>query len=140
VERVDIPSWGIRRLRAKLDTGARSSALHVEHIEELEGARVRFEVVTSRARPEGRVVVEAPIVRRAKVKSSSGAVSHRLFVRVPVQLGEHCREVEVSLVGRSTMLFRMLLGRSALTPGLLVDPGARYVLSGGPRRIKRRAS
>lgn len=130
-ERVDLPAWGIKRLRAKVDTGARTSALHVTHLEPLSGERVRFQIVLSNKRPR-RVEVIAPVSRMGWVRSSSGEGSTRYFVRTIVTLGSIAREVEVNLVDREGMLFRMLLGRTALS-GVLID-ATRSRLLGKARR------
>ncbi|HYQ27469.1 MAG TPA: RimK/LysX family protein [Polyangiaceae bacterium] len=127
-EYVDIPAWRILRLRAKIDTGARSSALHVENIRELAGGRVRFEVRLSRSESDRRVTVEARIARRGQVRPSSGELEQRIFVAVKVRIGPVEREIELSLVDRGRMIFRMLIGRRALAHAFLVDPGRRYVL------------
>ena len=127
-EYVDIPAWRILRLRAKIDTGARSSALHVENIRELGGGRVRFDVRLSRSESDRRVTVEARIARRGQVRPSSGEPEERIFVAVKVRIGPVEREIELSLVDRGRMIFRMLIGRRALAHAFLVDPGRRYVL------------
>ena len=127
-EYVDIPAWRILRLRAKIDTGARSSALHVENIRELGSGRVRFDVRLSRSESERRVRVEARIARRGQVRPSSGEPEERIFVAVKVRIGPVEREIELSLVDRGRMIFRMLIGRRALAHAFLVDPGRRYLL------------
>lgn len=127
-EYVDIPAWRILRLRAKIDTGARSSALHVENIRELGGGRVRFDVRLSRSESDRRVTVESRIARRGQVRPSSGEPEERIFVAVKVRIGPVEREIELSLVDRGRMIFRMLIGRRALAEAFLVDPGRRYVL------------
>lgn len=127
-EWVSLPEWDIARLRAKIDTGARTSAIHVSSIEYLEGGRVRFEVVR-REKPHRRsVTVEADHVREARVRPSTGQAQRRPVVRTLVKIGEWEREIELSLVCREGMLCRMLLGRRALH-GLLVDPGVKDVLA-----------
>src|SRR3954465_14218136 len=128
-EYVDIPAWRILRLRAKIDTGARSSALHVENIRELGAGRVRFDVRLSRSQSERRVTVEARIARRGQVRPSSGEPEERIFVAVKVRIGPVEREVELSLVDRGRMIFRMLIGRRALAHAFLVDPSRRYILN-----------
>jgi hypothetical protein len=135
-ELVDIPEWNIARLRAKMDTGARTSALHVENIEEVSEDLVRFDVRLHRKNLARRVTVEAPIVRRADVRSSSGVAEKRIFVRANVHIGEFAQEIELSLVSRERMLFRMLIGRSALRHRFLIDPSRRYVLR-EPKRKKK---
>ena len=130
-ERVSLPDWGIRRVLAKIDSGARTSALHVDNIVDLPGDRVRFEVVLSRAHPDRRMPVEAALSRTTKVRPSTGAQHERHVVTTRIRIGGVEREIEISLVSREKMLCRMLLGRTALT-GLLIDVGRKHVLS-GPR-------
>jgi len=135
-ELVDFPDWGIERLRAKVDTGARTSALHVENIRELPHDHVRFDVVLHRAHRDRRVPVETRIVRRGRVRSSTGHQTHRIFVATRMRLGPVTRTVEVSLVDRGKMLHRMLLGRKALTGPFVIDVDRRMLQS--PARKKAR--
>jgi hypothetical protein len=137
VEHVDLPDWGIVGLRGKIDTGARTSALHVSNIREVAGGRVRFDVRLHRRNVDRTVHVEAKIRRRGRVKPSSGDAQTRIFVVTTLLIGTVEREVEVSLVDREKMIFRMLIGRSALGRGVLVDPNRRYVVTKGMKRKKR---
>jgi hypothetical protein len=138
-ELVDFPEWGVAGLRAKVDTGARSSALHVENIHELPGGWVEFDVRLLRKNEQRRKRVRARVSRRGRVKPSSGETQARLFVKARMRLGPVEHEVEVSLVDRQRMIFRMLLGRTALTPMFLVDPGRRYVLTKPKKKPKKRS-
>lgn len=137
-EYVDIPAWRVLGLRAKIDTGARSSALHVEKLREIGGGRVRFDVRLHRSKSERRVTVEATIVRRARVRASTGVATTRIFVAVDLRLGPVARTIELGLVDRQHMLYRMLLGRTALDRDFLVDPSRRFVLTGAKRRASAR--
>jgi hypothetical protein len=137
-EYVDLPDWGISRLRAKVDTGARTSALHVENIEELGRGRIRFEVVLHRLKRDRRVRVETRVERRGRVRSSTGHQETRPFVRTTLRLGDAEHEIELSLVDRERMIHRMLLGRSALEHHYLVDVGRRALLGGTRRRAKKK--
>ena len=131
-EFVDLPEWGITRLKAKIDTGARTSAIHVGALEELADGRVRFEIVI-REKPKLRTtMVEATPVRRSRVKPSSGKRQERLVFRTRLKLGSIEREIELSLVSRKGMLCRMLVGRLALPSQVLVSPGRKYLLSDAP--------
>jgi hypothetical protein len=132
VERVDFPDWGVRGLSARVDTGARTSAIHVEDVELLPGGRVRFDVRLRRDDPKARVTVEAKVSRRANVRSSTGQTDARLFVKAHVRLGGREHQIEVGLVDRRHMQYRMLLGRSALERRFLVDVTRRYALSTEP--------
>lgn len=132
-ERIDLPDWGITGLKAKIDTGARTSAVHVEDLVHLGRNRVRFRVLLSAAHDARGVWVEARVVRRAHVRPSSGVEEERLFVRTRLKLGALEKDVEVSLAYRGPMRFRMLLGRTALGSDVLIDPSRRYLAT--PRRL-----
>lgn len=131
-EYVDLPRWRISGLPAKVDTGARSSALHVENLGELAHNRVRFDVMLDRRKTHRRVPVVATVLRRSRVRSSSGELQLRYFVRTKLHLGPHRMDIEISLVDRRDMIFRMLLGRSVLEHRFLVDVGRRYLLGAEP--------
>lgn len=126
-ELVDLPDWGITRLRAKLDTGARTSALHVTGVTPIGGDVVTFDIVRRRG-SDRRVHARAPVVRTTRVRSSNGMTATRFVVRTRLRLGPVVREIEVTLVDRGAMIHRMLIGRSGLT-GIVVDPSRRYVVS-----------
>jgi hypothetical protein len=137
-EFVDLPEWGVKKLRAKVDTGARTSALHVENIEELPRGYVRFDVVLHRLKRDRRIHVRAKVVRKSYVRSSTGHQSQRYFVETTLRLGPIEKTVEISLVDRGKMIHRMLLGRAALTGPLVIDVDRRMTL--GPRRKKKRSA
>jgi hypothetical protein len=130
-EYVDLPEWGIHGLRAKSDTGARSSSLHVENLVRLRGRRVSFDVVLGRKPQARRVRVTTRVSRESLVRSSNGDSERRPFVTTTIRIGPVERRIELNLVDRGRMIHRMLLGRSALA-GLLVDVHHRYLL--GPRK------
>ncbi len=138
-EYVQFPAWGIDDIQAKVDTGARTSALHVEDIESTPDGRVRFHVMVGRRPPFRRVLVTAPVVRYARVRSSSGHFTMRFFVRTQVRIGPVVKAIDISLVSREKMVYRMLLGRGALAKDFLVDVNRRRVLGGatGPTKKKK---
>lgn len=135
-EYVELPEWGVRCIRAKIDTGARSSSLHVRNIKRLTRGRVAFDVVLGRRDGARTVRVIAPIVRRSHVKPTTGEEQRRYFVRTLVRFGGQEREIEVNLVDRAAMRFRMLLGRTALG-GLIISPTRRYLL-GRRKKVKKK--
>jgi hypothetical protein len=139
-EVIALPDWGIKRLRAKSDTGARSSAIDVTNIRELPGDRVRFHVRLSRKHPERTKPVEAKIVRRTRVKSSTGHAHERIVVETTVTIGPVTKLVEFTLVWRRSMLCRALLGRRALEGDFVVDPDNKYLLTQPTRRRKGKPS
>lgn len=131
-EFVSLPGWGIPRLKAKIDTGARTSSIHVGALEELPNGNVRFEVVV-REKPKLHTrYVEATPVRRSVVKPSSGVKQERLVFRTVLRIGPIEREIELSLVSRKGMLCRMLIGRKALPSHVLVSPTRKYLHSDAP--------
>lgn len=139
-EYVDLPDWGIGPLHAKIDTGARTSALHVEDLTPLPDGQVLFHVILSRKLAHKRVEVCAPVTRWGRVRSSTGHYSMRCFVATRVRIGPIEKEIEVSLISRERMLYRMLLGRQALAKEFVVDVTRRHVLGAKPKLKRRRSS
>jgi hypothetical protein len=137
VERVALPEWGIGRLRAKIDTGARTSALHVHDVEELADGRVRFWIVLDRKRGK-RLQVEAPIARESRVRSSSGRSEKRFFVSTLMRLGPVEKTIEISLASREPMIHRMLLGRQALAHDFVIDPANRHLTAVAGKSAKKK--
>jgi hypothetical protein len=134
-EWVALPDLGVARLRAKVDTGARSSALHVDaHWRLIERGEpwVGFRLDLGRREPR---VVEAfaQVHDERDVVDSGGHRSRRVFLCTTLQLGGHVRAIELNLCDRRGMLFPMLLGRSALDGWCMVDP-TRSFLHGKPDR------
>ena len=125
-EYIEFIDWGIVGLLAKVDTGARTSALHVEDLVELPDAEVQFRVILNMQRDAPSVIVRAPISRWAKVRSSSGHFSKRCFVRTRVRIGPIEKDIEISLDSREKMQYRMLLGRQALASEFVVDVSKRH--------------
>ncbi|MGD9420292.1 MAG: ATP-dependent zinc protease [Verrucomicrobiota bacterium JB025] len=118
-EWVELPDWNIR-IRAKSDTGARSSAIDCAEVIELPGDRVRFTVRLDR-KDKKLLTLEEPVKVRKHVRSSTGHGHDRIFVETTLRLGAVEKRVVVSLVCRKTMIHRMLLGREALGGDFLVD-------------------
>lgn len=132
-EWVAFPDLGIGLLRAKVDTGARSSALHVLEQETFfRDARefVRFRVDAGRSGGEARSA-EAPVLDRRIVTDSGGHRTERVFIRTRLRVAGQDWEAEVNLAERRNMLFPMLLGRTALAGRFVVDPAASF-LQGDP--------
>ena len=141
-EYVELPQWDLG-LRAKLDTGARSSALHVADLEpfdfDAEGTprRVRFDVVLgTRKRPEHHPV-EAPLVGMRSVRDTGARAELRPVVRTRIRCGPLETTANVTLTSRAGMNFRMLLGRLTLEGHCLVDPQHGYLHTQPPKRARR---
>lgn len=125
-EYIDLSEWGIFGIRAKIDTGAKSSSLHVEDIAELPDERIRFFVIPDRRKPDHRIAVETDIKRMGRVRSSTGHYTQRYFVETTLRLGGIERRIEINLVDRKKMIHRMLIGRTALCDAFVVDVGLAY--------------
>jgi hypothetical protein len=136
-EYVDFPDWEVRGLKAKVDTGARTSALHVENLKREDGDWVTFEVILNRNKLHKHVKVRARVSKWAKVRSSNGEYKLRCFVKTRIRLGPVEKEIEVTLVSRQKMVFRMLIGRKALEKDFIVDVSRRHALGEKPRKKKK---
>ena len=132
-EWLGLPEFGIAAIRAKIDSGARSSALHVDALEVFAGAdgeRVRFAIA-----PGGGVAplhCEAAVIDRRPVTDSGGHRTERVFIRTELVAGPLRFAIEVNLASRRNMLFPMLLGRTAMAGRMLVDPAASFLLGERP--------
>lgn len=138
-EWVALPEFGIAALRVKVDTGARTSALHAEDIrivrQKNSGERfVRFTLFPKKNRLKP-VRVKTPLLGYRKVRSSLGHETNRPVVSTTLRLGADSWPIEITLVNRDIMGFRMLLGRSAIQHGFLIDPAQSFLLP-RPRRRK----
>jgi hypothetical protein len=116
-------------LHAKVDTGALTSALHVENLNLWEDGLLTFDVVGCSRRPNEIEHVQARLLRMSEVRSTNGGSAARPVVRTRLCLGPLEREMELGLVDRSSMNYPMLLGRSALAGVCVVDPSASFLLS-----------
>jgi len=129
-EWLTLPELGIPALKAKVDTGARTSALHAYRVESFHhnGALwVRFAIHPLRKRDDVAIECSAAVVDERMVRDSGGHPEKRLVIVTPIRLGDQEWPIEITLTNRETMLFRMLLGRTAMSGRLLVVPDASYL-------------
>lgn len=126
-----LPSLGVERIKAKVDTGARTSSIHAFELEpfQVEGDPwVRFSIHPHQRSEKGEVRVEARLHDQRMVRPSTGRANERAVIKVPVVLGVVTWEIEITLVRRDMMGFRMLLGRQAVRRRFLIDPGRSYLM------------
>lgn len=132
-EWVALPELGVDRIKAKIDTGARTSAIHAFGIKpfERDGVHyVRFSLHPVQHHRNPVVDCEARVVDERIVTSSNGKQEHRYVIETTVRLGEEVWPIEMTLTNRDEMGFRMLLGRAAVRRRFVVDPGGSFRLSG----------
>ena len=130
-EWADLPDFDIRRINAKIDTGAKSSAIHAFRIREtvIDGTdHVEFYLHPVQRRKKPEVFCRAPVADRRIIRSSNGQEEERYVIETRLRLGGRLWKIDLTLTNRDAMGFRLLLGRDALRRKFLIDPGASYLL------------
>lgn len=131
-ETVALPQLSIPEIKAKIDTGARSSALHAFHVRQFQQHgqdMVSFQVHPYQRDSHYTVTTSALLLKYTNVKNSGGHVQRRPVIKTIVELGGKQWEIEMTLTNRDSMGFRMLLGRQSVRGLFLVDPGRSFLLS-----------
>ena len=140
-EWISLPDLGITQIKAKVDTGARTSALHAFRVEPFERDAqpwVRFSIHPEQRDAELVAECEAQVLDQRVVRDSGGHEELRYVIQTRIKIGEQTPLCEVTLTNRDDMRFRVLLGRTTLRQNFLVDSGSSY-LCGRPKRKKRAA-
>lgn len=123
---------GIPAIKARVDSGAKTSSIHASNIEVFSKDGddwVRFEVDPIQDHPDTLIKCEAKLLRSKLVKSSMGASEERLMIRTRLTLGKDTFTIKLTLASRDTMNYRMLLGREALNHRYLINPAEHSLLS-----------
>jgi hypothetical protein len=130
-EWVALPDLGVTRIKCKIDTGARTSALHATAIKYFDGPdgqrMVRFKVHPDQRRARHTIEAEAPFVEKRLVRNSGGIAEYRPVIMTHVELAGVCWPLEITLARRELMGFRMLLGRQAMSRRFIIDPARSYL-------------
>lgn len=136
-EWVALPELGISRIKCKVDTGARSSALHAFYLEPYTSCgteRIRFGIHPLQRRTDRECICTADVLDQRVVMDSGGHQEKRYVIETTVILGDASWPIEITLTDRDTMRFRMLLGRTAIRDRFLVNPASSY-LAGKPTPV-----
>ena len=131
-EWVSLPALGIDRVKVKVDTGARTSALHAADLvatKQGEQEFVSFNVYPLQENRQVKVACSAPVKEHRTVRDSGGHEETRVVIETPITLGDDTWNIEVTLTDRESMGFRMLLGRNAIKGQYYVDPTQAFLLS-----------
>lgn len=134
-EWVSLPGLGVSHIKAKIDTGARTSALHAFSLSTFRDKGVlmaRFRLHPLQKRTDVVIECTAPVADRRWVSDSGGHREKRVVIETVVRLGDYEWPIEMTLTNRDTMQFRMLLGRTAMNHRFIVDPAGSYLL--GPEK------
>jgi hypothetical protein len=138
-EWVALPELGIPRVKAKIDTGARTSALHAEDFLNVTidgGPGLEFTVRPEQGADARPIRCSAPLIDRREVRSSSGEAGLRPVILTLATIGGVTFPLELTLTARDRMGFRMLIGRTALRRRFVVDPGRSFLQSSPPAKSK----
>jgi hypothetical protein len=139
-EWASLPDFAVDRVKVKVDTGARSSALHAYNLRVFTRAgkqHVTFDIHPLQRDATRSIPASAEVVSMRSVRSSNGQLELRPVITTRVGVGEHVWPIELTLTNRDEMGFRMLLGRQAIRERFLVDGGRSYLQSRRKRRVAR---
>ncbi len=129
-EWVGLPDLGIDKIKAKIDTGARTSTMDAEDYELIEEDGIilaRFRVTFGNRKKLKEKVCTARAVENRKVTNSGGHVEERIVIVSNIKIGQVIKEIEITLTQRTNMKFRMLLGRTAISEDFVVDVACSYL-------------
>ena len=132
-EWVSLPELGVAKIKAKVDTGAATSAMHISHFRMLnskkkDSAKVEFRIHPVQGKSHPAIIARAHLVEHRHVRSSVGHLTERPVIHTTLKVGENSWPIELTLVNRDIMSFRMLIGREAIKRRYLVNPGRSHLI------------
>ena len=142
-EWVGFPDLGIVQIKAKVDSGARTSCLHAFRVEQFEREGrdwVSFDIHPQQGNTDEVITCEAPVLDKRAVRDSGGHEEIRYVIETTIRIGERSHTAEVTLTDRDTMKFRVLLGRSMFRGEYLVDASRSYLCGKKKRKAENTAS
>ncbi len=142
-EWVLLPDLGLPEIKAKIDTGARTSCLHAFSVEPFikDGKQwVRFGIHPHQDDTETEVFCEAEVIDKRMISDSGGHKEERYVIATEVELANQRWPIEITLTNRDTMLFRMLLGRTAMANRIIVDPGKSFLFGKAKKKVTKKKS
>ncbi len=135
-EHLHFTEWDLRRIRVKIDTGARTSALDVARYELMEtaggGLTATLYLALDRRHPGRFTRIHTPVLRMVVVRNTAGICEERPLVETAVRIGPIHKRIRITIADRSSMRYRMILGREALANDFLVDVSRKYLLKNWP--------
>ena len=132
LENCDLPGLGIHGLEIRVDTGAKTSSLHVDNLQKFQKDGrpwLRFDIRPDVYQIDQATTCETILHDLRRVKSSNGSTEHRYVIQTDVRLGTNTWPIEITLTDRSDMSYLMLLGREGMANRILVDPSKTFILS-----------
>jgi hypothetical protein len=132
IESCDLPDLGIFDLQARIDTGAKTSSLHVDNMSRYKKSGklwIKFDIHPNIYKVEDIVECNAPLQDIRRIKSSNGTTEERYVIKTTMNLGSESWPIEITLTDRSDMSYLMLFGREGMGDKVLVDPSATYLLT-----------
>lgn len=126
-----LPELGLPAIKARIDSGAKTSSLHAFNIRHIKQGGRKYVLFDIHPIQDNRKIIQscqAPVIGERDVKSSSGDKEKRIVIKTPVRLGGYSWEIEITLTNRDSMGYRMLLGREAMKDRVLIDPDSSFCL------------
>ena len=132
IENCDLPDLGIFNLQARVDTGAKTSSLHVDNLTRYQQSGkpwVKFDIHPNIHNVDEVVKCASPLQDVRRIKSSNGATEERYIIQTTFKLGKESWPIEISLTNRADMSYLMLFGREGMSNKVLIDPSATFLLT-----------